>query len=77
MTVKRLKVLSEVVISLDECFIAVAHALQVLTEAIDVQLHILNVLVSYSHCLVDFLVFQDFAVFLAEETLLELDCLGI
>lgn len=76
-TVQRVQLLAQVVVALDQGLVRITHALQVVGQGLDVQLQILNVLIGYSHSLVQVLILDDFGVLGPEESLLQLDGLAI
>ena len=75
--VQLLQLPSEVIVPLHEGFIAIFQALNVSAESFNVLVQVLDVLICDPCALVQLLALDNFLVLLAEESLLELDCLGI
>lgn len=63
--------------SLNQSIVAIFHALNITVHAFDVQFQIFDVLISYPGGLVQLLPLNDLLVLLTEESLLQLDSLGI
>ena len=77
MSVERVELLPQVVVALNQGFIAVPHSIQVALMALSQVVQVLDSLVSHAGTPVKVLIFNDLVVFLAEQSLLEFDSLGI
>ena len=77
MTVQRFKLLSQIVVSLNQSLVGITHALEVMVQRLNVKIKILNVLVGYSNSLIKVLILKDFGVLSSEQSLLQLHGLSI
>lgn len=77
MPVKRVELLSQIVVALDKGFIAVSHTIKIALEAFCQKVQILNSLVTHTSSVIEVLVLNNLVVFLTEESLLKFNRLGI
>jgi hypothetical protein len=75
--VQLLQLPSEVIVPLHKGFIAIFQALDVSAETFDVLIQVLDVLICDPSTFIQLLALDNLLVLLAEQSLLELDCLGV